>query len=122
MFIRCSTMPLPDGPGATGRRCRRCDPGAAPQWYITKNGHEPENDGKAHEGLARPRPSRGGRLQSGSSRPILQDGRSAMADVDYTELQQRYGGQYIARREGEIVASAETYETLSDLVEALPAA
>ena len=43
-----------------------------------------------------------------------------MAEVDYTQLQQRYGGQYIARRAGEILASAETYDALSDLVEALP--
>jgi hypothetical protein len=45
-----------------------------------------------------------------------------MEDVDYTELQQRYGGQYIARRAGDILASAETYDALSDLVDALPEA
>jgi hypothetical protein len=42
-----------------------------------------------------------------------------MADVDYTHLQQRYGGQYIARRAGEVLAHAATYEDLSDLVDAL---
>ena len=42
-----------------------------------------------------------------------------MADVDYTYLQQHYGGQYIARRAGEVLAHAATYEDLSDLVDAL---
>jgi Family of unknown function (DUF5678) len=54
------------------------------------------------------------------SRGILQGRRTTMAEVDYTQLQQHYGGQYIARRAGEILASAETYDALSDLVEALP--
>jgi hypothetical protein len=42
-----------------------------------------------------------------------------MTDVDYTQLQQRYGGQYIARRAGEVLAHTATYEDLSDLVDAL---
>ena len=37
-----------------------------------------------------------------------------MADVDYMELQRRYAGRYIARRNGEVVASAETYDELSE--------
>lgn len=39
--------------------------------------------------------------------------------MDYTYLQQRYGGRYIARRAGEVLASAATYEDLSNLVDAL---
>ncbi|MGE3542131.1 MAG: DUF5678 domain-containing protein [Candidatus Tectimicrobiota bacterium] len=42
-----------------------------------------------------------------------------MADVDYTHLQQGYGGQYIARQGGEVLAHATTYEDLSALVDAL---
>lgn len=42
-----------------------------------------------------------------------------MTDVDYTHLQQGYGGQYIARRGGEVLAHATTYEDLSALVDAL---
>ena len=42
-----------------------------------------------------------------------------MSDSDYRSLQHRYGGQYIARRAGEVVASSATYEGLSDLIEAL---
>jgi hypothetical protein len=37
-----------------------------------------------------------------------------MADIDYVQLQRQYGGRYIARRDGEIVASAESYDALSD--------
>jgi hypothetical protein len=40
-----------------------------------------------------------------------------MADIDYTELQRRYGGRYVARRGGEVVASAETYDGLSEQLE-----
>ena len=40
-----------------------------------------------------------------------------MTDVDYMELQRRYGGLYIARRAGEVVASAETYDELSERLE-----
>lgn len=35
-----------------------------------------------------------------------------MAQGEYAELQLRYGGQYVARRDGEVVASAESYEKL----------
>lgn len=42
-----------------------------------------------------------------------------MTHLDYPQIQQRYGGQYIARRDGEILASAPTYDALSDLVDAL---
>jgi len=45
--------------------------------------------------------------------------RSGMTDSDYASLQQHYGGQYIARRAGEVVASSATYEGLSDLLDAL---
>ena len=41
-----------------------------------------------------------------------------MTDSDYASLQQHYGGQYIARRAGEVVASSVTYEGLSDLIDA----
>jgi hypothetical protein len=40
-----------------------------------------------------------------------------MAEVDYAELQQRYGGRYVAQRNGEVVASAETYDELSEQLE-----
>ena len=43
-----------------------------------------------------------------------------MTEVDYTHVQQCYGGQYIARRAGEVLVHAATYEDLSDLVDALP--
>ena len=36
-----------------------------------------------------------------------------MAEVDYTQLQEEYGGQYVARRSGEMIASADTYDDLS---------
>jgi hypothetical protein len=42
-----------------------------------------------------------------------------MIDSDYVSLQQHYGGQYIARRAGEVVAARATYEDLSDLIDAL---
>jgi Family of unknown function (DUF5678) len=37
-----------------------------------------------------------------------------MADIDYVQFQGQYGGRYIARRGGEIIANAETYDALSD--------
>ena len=40
-----------------------------------------------------------------------------MAEVDYAELQQRHGGRYVARRGGEVIASAETYDELSEQLE-----
>ena len=42
-----------------------------------------------------------------------------MADVDYTQLQQHYGGRYIARRGDEVIASAETYDELSDHLDSM---
>jgi hypothetical protein len=38
----------------------------------------------------------------------------AVTDVDERVLQQRYGGRYVARRGGEVVADAETYDELSE--------
>lgn len=40
-----------------------------------------------------------------------------MAEVDYAQLQQRYGGRYVAHRNGEVIASAETYDELCDQLE-----
>jgi len=40
-----------------------------------------------------------------------------MPEVDYVQLQQRYGGRYIACRDSEVIASAETYDELSDQLE-----
>ena len=40
-----------------------------------------------------------------------------MPEVNYSQLQQRYGGRYVARRGGEVVASAETYDELDDQLE-----
>jgi hypothetical protein len=37
-----------------------------------------------------------------------------MADIDYVQIQRQYGGCYIARRDGGIIASAEAYDALSD--------
>ena len=37
-----------------------------------------------------------------------------MADIDYVQYQRQYGGRCIARRDGEIIASAETSDALSD--------
>jgi hypothetical protein len=45
-----------------------------------------------------------------------------MGELDYTYLQQRYAGQYIARRGSEVIASAETDDALSDALEHLPVA
>jgi hypothetical protein len=35
-----------------------------------------------------------------------------MAEIEYRELQRRFPGQYIAQRDGEVVANAETYDEL----------
>lgn len=35
-----------------------------------------------------------------------------MVEVDYAQLQQLYGGRYVARRDGDVVASAEGYDQL----------
>jgi len=40
-----------------------------------------------------------------------------MAEVDYAQLQERYGGKYIAHRNGEVISSAETYDDLMDQLE-----
>jgi hypothetical protein len=40
-----------------------------------------------------------------------------MAEIDYTLLQQHYGGCFVAQRDGEVVVSAETYDELSDQLE-----
>jgi hypothetical protein len=40
-----------------------------------------------------------------------------MPEIDYTKLQQRYGGLYVARRDNDVVASAETYDELSNQLE-----
>jgi hypothetical protein len=40
-----------------------------------------------------------------------------MAEIDYPQLQQQYGGRYIARRDSEVLASADTYDALSDALE-----
>jgi hypothetical protein len=40
-----------------------------------------------------------------------------MTEVDYASLQERYGGRYVARHNGEVIASAETYNELSDQLE-----
>lgn len=40
-----------------------------------------------------------------------------MTEVNYTELQRRYGGCYVARRDAEVVASAETYDELCQQLE-----
>ena len=43
-----------------------------------------------------------------------------MADIDYVQLQQQYGGRYIARRDATVIASAETYDALSNQLEGMP--
>ena len=40
-----------------------------------------------------------------------------MAEVDYIQLQERYGGRYVAHRNGKVIASAETYDELSEQLE-----
>ena len=40
-----------------------------------------------------------------------------MTEIDYAQLQRQYGGRYVARRRGEIIAAAETYDQLSDQLE-----
>ena len=42
-----------------------------------------------------------------------------MADIDYVQLQQHYGGRYIARRDTEVIANAATYDELSDQLEGM---
>jgi len=45
-----------------------------------------------------------------------------MTDFDYVQFQRQYGGRYIARRDGEIIASAETYDALSDRLDGMAVA
>ena len=40
-----------------------------------------------------------------------------ITDAEYGELQRRYGGQVVARRGAEVIASAESYEKLSAQIE-----
>jgi hypothetical protein len=42
-----------------------------------------------------------------------------MAECNYAQIQARYGGQFIAYRNGQILASAPTYEALQNQLEAL---
>lgn len=42
-----------------------------------------------------------------------------MAELNYTELQERYGGQFVALHRGQVLASAPTYEALHGRLEAL---
>jgi hypothetical protein len=44
-----------------------------------------------------------------------------MARIDELELQEQYGGQYVACRDGHVIASAPTYDELSDHLDALGA-
>ncbi len=37
-----------------------------------------------------------------------------MNDLDYFELQRRYGGLYVARRDTEVLAATRTYDELAD--------
>jgi len=37
-----------------------------------------------------------------------------MAERDDEQFRRRYGGHYVAMRDGEVVASADTYDRLSD--------
>jgi hypothetical protein len=45
-----------------------------------------------------------------------------MTDLDYAQLQKHYGGRYIARRDADVVASAETYDELSDQLDEMTVA
>jgi Family of unknown function (DUF5678) len=45
-----------------------------------------------------------------------------MSDIDYVQLQQRFSGRYIARCDGEVIASAETYDALSDRLDSMSVA
>lgn len=44
-----------------------------------------------------------------------------MAQIDDLKLQERYGGQYVACRDGQVIANAPTYDELSDHLDALGA-
>ena len=40
-----------------------------------------------------------------------------MGEPDYIQLQMQYGGRLVAHRDGEVLASAETHDELSDELE-----
>jgi hypothetical protein len=40
-----------------------------------------------------------------------------MGDIDYMALQERYGGSFVATRDGDVIASAETFDQLCDQLE-----
>ena len=42
-----------------------------------------------------------------------------MPEAQYTLLQEKYGGRYVACRNAEVIASAETYDELTDNLESL---
>ncbi len=44
-----------------------------------------------------------------------------MATADYVDLQRQYGGRFVAHRDGEVVASAESFDDLIDLLERMEA-
>jgi predicted GNAT family acetyltransferase len=41
----------------------------------------------------------------------------SMAEIEYSELQRLHGGRYVAQRDGEVIASAGTYDELSQQLE-----
>jgi hypothetical protein len=45
-----------------------------------------------------------------------------MADINYVQLQQQYGGRYIAWGDGEVIASAETADALRDHLDGMSVA
>lgn len=42
-----------------------------------------------------------------------------MAELDYTQLQARFGGQFVAHGRGQVLACASTYEAIQHQLEAL---
>lgn len=40
-----------------------------------------------------------------------------MNEANYTVLQQKYGGRYVARRGADVIADASTYDELTDQIE-----
>jgi len=42
-----------------------------------------------------------------------------MTELEYAQLQARYGGQFVAHRQGQVLAYAHTYEELQRQLEAL---
>jgi len=45
--------------------------------------------------------------------------RETMTEPDYAQLQARYGGQFVAHRQGQVLAHAQTYEELEHQLEVL---